>query len=313
MASSSPPPGPSHPPRRMPTPRARKVEDFSFGPWTITAVKSHIMPSDDMEKLASQLDIPQLPEMLFGQNVLRIKHSGGFGIEFNAVDHMKLVDNKHDLMKVAVSEAWREARAGSEHIHEVIKPFDWTFTSNYKGTLLKDSVPLQVEETIELIDIEKLKQRERIVYFEEVVLFEDELADNGCSTLSVKIRVMPTSFFLLMRFFLRVDNVIIRVHDTRLYHEADKDYFLREFSSKENNINDLVKRGVPPRLLHDPNEIVSRLDSREMVIHKLKFPQVQTTNTDDPQKTHADHQKTNTDPQADSQKTDTTDCDSAEK
>eukprot|EP00058_Branchiostoma_floridae_P013313 XP_002598801.1 hypothetical protein BRAFLDRAFT_74522 [Branchiostoma floridae] len=310
MASSSPPPDPqtSHPPRRMPTPRARKVEDFSFGPWTITAVKSHIMPSDDMDKLASQLDIPQLPEMLFGQNVLRIKHSGGFGIEFNALDHMKLVDNKHDLMKVAVSEAWRQARSGSEHIHEVIKPFDWTFTSNYKGTLLQDSVPMQVEETTELIDIEKLKQRERIVYFEEVVLFEDELADNGCSTLSVKIRVMPTSFFLLMRFFLRVDNVIIRVHDTRLYHEADKDYFLREYSAKENNINDLVKRGVPPRLLQDPNEIVSRLDSKEMVIHKLKFPDVQTTNTDGQTDSQV-QQTTNTD----SKITDCTDSDAAEK
>lgn len=33
-------------------------------------------------------------------------------------------------------------------------------------------------------------------------------------------RVMPTSFFLLMRFFLRVDGVLIRINDTRLYHEA---------------------------------------------------------------------------------------------
>lgn len=33
-------------------------------------------------------------------------------------------------------------------------------------------------------------------------------------------RVMPTSFFLLLRFFLRVDRVLIRINDTRLYHEA---------------------------------------------------------------------------------------------
>lgn len=31
---------------------------------------------------------------------------------------------------------------------------------------------------------------------------------------------MPTSFFLLMRFFLRVDGVLIRINDTRLYHEV---------------------------------------------------------------------------------------------
>lgn len=35
-------------------------------------------------------------------------------------------------------------------------------------------------------------------------------------------RVMPTSFFVLLRFFLRVDGVMIRINDTRLYHEARK-------------------------------------------------------------------------------------------
>lgn len=33
-------------------------------------------------------------------------------------------------------------------------------------------------------------------------------------------RVMPTSFFLLLRFFLRIDGVLIRMNDTRLYHEV---------------------------------------------------------------------------------------------
>lgn len=83
-------------------------------------------------------------------------------------------------------------------------------------------------------------------------------------------RVMPTSFFLLMRFFLRVDGVLIRINDTRLYHEArrcegddssaagvhplqsvmvfafvfqaGKDYLLREFSTRENKIAELKVR-----------------------------------------------------------------------
>lgn len=36
-------------------------------------------------------------------------------------------------------------------------------------------------------------------------------------------RVMPTSFFLLLRFFLRVDGVMIRINDTRLYHEVSQE------------------------------------------------------------------------------------------
>lgn len=31
-------------------------------------------------------------------------------------------------------------------------------------------------------------------------------------------RVMPTCIFILSRFTLRVDNVLFRTHDTRIYH-----------------------------------------------------------------------------------------------
>lgn len=34
-------------------------------------------------------------------------------------------------------------------------------------------------------------------------------------------RVMPSSFFVLLRFFLRVDGVLIRMNDTRLHHEVN--------------------------------------------------------------------------------------------
>merc|ERR1719493_525007 len=51
------------------------------------------------------------------------------------------------------------------------------------------------------------------------ILYEDELSDNGMSQLLVRCRVMPKCFLVLLRYWLRVDNVIIRVRDTRLYHE----------------------------------------------------------------------------------------------
>ena len=40
------------------------------------------------------------------------------------------------------------------------------------------------------------------MFFEEVLLFEDELHDHGVSSLSVKIRVMPSSFFCAVEVFL---------------------------------------------------------------------------------------------------------------
>lgn len=46
---------------------------------------------------------------------------------------------------------------------------------------------LKVTETAERIDMEKLKAREQIMFFDDVLLFEDELHDHGVSMISVKI------------------------------------------------------------------------------------------------------------------------------
>ncbi|KAM4682634.1 TIP41-like protein isoform 3-T4 [Amazona ochrocephala] len=147
----------------------------------------------------------------------------------------------------------RFLRNEPEHTKEVVKPYDWTYTTDYKGTLLGDTAALKVVPTTEHINTEKLKAREQIMFFEEVLLFEDELHDHGVSSLSVKIRVMPSSFFVLLRFFLRVDGVLIRMNDTRLYHEADKAYMLREYTSRESKISSLkvsLPQAVSPALLH---------------------------------------------------------------
>uniref|UniRef100_UPI0037E8DA60 TIP41-like protein isoform X2 n=1 Tax=Semicossyphus pulcher TaxID=241346 RepID=UPI0037E8DA60 len=214
-------------------------QDFTFGPWKVTAARNHIMKSKDIERLAEEMNMPSLPEMLFGDNVLRIQHTDGYGIEFNAIDALKRVNNMEDAVKVACAQEWQESRADSEHSTEVVRPYDWTYTTDYRGTLIGDAMQMEVTKTSERIDLEKLKAREQIMFFDEVLLFEDELHDHGVSMISVKIRVMPTSFFLLLRFFLRVDGVLIRINDTRLYHEAGKDFMLREFSTRESRITEL--------------------------------------------------------------------------
>ena len=54
--------------------------------------------------------MPSLPEMLFGDNILRIQHTDGYGIEFNAIDALKRVNNMHDSVKVACAQEWQESR-----------------------------------------------------------------------------------------------------------------------------------------------------------------------------------------------------------
>ncbi|KAK3748467.1 hypothetical protein QZH41_011165, partial [Actinostola sp. cb2023] len=125
--------------------------------------------------------------MTFGDNCVQIQHEAGFGIQFNGIDGLRLVDNIHDLMKVAVADSWQRERQDSEYIKEVIKPFDWTFTTDYNGTLLgSDGNRFKISPTEQRIDIEKLKVKEQIHFYDDVVLYEDELADNGIAKLNVK-------------------------------------------------------------------------------------------------------------------------------
>lgn len=69
----------------------------------------------------------------------------------------------------------------------------------------------QVSPTSERIDLEKLKAREQIMFFEDVLLFEDELHDHGVSMISVKI-VSDVHFFLCflrMCWYLLIYNINI--------------------------------------------------------------------------------------------------------
>jgi type 2A phosphatase activator TIP41 len=123
----------------------------------------------------------------------------------------------------------------------VVKPFDWSYTTDYKGTITKGkSFELQ-RDNADPIPIELLKRPDPILFFEEVVLYESELDDNGISLFSCKLRVMPDRMLLLCRLFMRLDNVIIRVRDTRIYVDFNLGKVIRDYTEKEDSF-DAVKK-----------------------------------------------------------------------
>jgi len=127
-------------------------------------------------------------------------------------------------------------------IKEVVKPFDWSYTSDYKGTIKagKSFTPT----TTEHIPIELLKRPDPILFFEEVVLYESELDDNGISIYSCKVRVMPERMLLLCRNFMRLDNVTVRIRDTRIYVEFDTGKVIRDYSEREDEFEKVKKVSV---------------------------------------------------------------------
>ena len=67
-----------------------------------------------------------------------------------------------------------------------------------------------MEPTKERIDLEQLKVKEKIYFYEDIILYEDELADNGVAKLSVKMASIDPKFksdfksyfFLSLEYFI---------------------------------------------------------------------------------------------------------------
>lgn len=268
-----------------------KEEHFAFGPWKVTGRSSHILqsqcptpsvcksaPSDRTGenrqiclfcRYVDELKLPSHPDMTFANNILRLEHANGFGIEFTCIDALRCLSSDNYIPKVAAAQAWREARPLADYSKDDEEHFDWTFTTDYKGTLFSNDKAIAVKETEERIDLEKLKKREQILFYQDVCLYEDELADHGVAQCSVKLRIMKNCFFLLLRYFLRVDNVLIRMNDTRFYHEAGWNYILREYTSRECEASQL---NLPVAVLRDPAALCEHIPVRKTLMERLQLP-----------------------------------------
>lgn len=83
------------------------------------------------------MQLPQLPEMVFAENLLRLQHKDGYGIEFNALDALKRVDSENDPLQVAVSDAWKNARYVSYYLRTIfniqLTIMKWSLDNNYNS------------------------------------------------------------------------------------------------------------------------------------------------------------------------------------
>jgi hypothetical protein len=134
------------------------------------------------------------------------------------------------------------------------KIWDWTFTSDYCCTVnmgdskvlctgrqlsseaeqsapriwraLESSEPSGIDRTL-------LSRREDILFYDEMLLYGDDLEDCGEVTVDIKVRVMPSCWFVLLRTFVRVDGAIIRIRDTRLFHIFGSNHVSMEVQWRE--------------------------------------------------------------------------------
>ena len=160
--------------------------------------------------------------------------------------------NNKTRTQVPCAEKWKNrVDAEGRPITSVSFNYDWTYTTFYEGSLETSSK----DSGSKGIDYEHLRRRDPILWNDDIVLYEAELDDNGTSELRVKIRVMPTCFFCLLRLYVRVDRVLLRVFDTRIYHRFGTNEMFIERTERERPMKSTEK----PSSFKDPNLFASSL------------------------------------------------------
>ncbi|KAI7090682.1 TIP41-domain-containing protein [Hortaea werneckii] len=235
------------------------------GAWHVTTRKLPILKSEPIDKLSDEIGIP-IPEMIFGDNFVSITHlPTGWTIHFNARDGLDRVSKTEEgMLQVAVADVWKKTREGQqEEVKQVVKPFDWSYSTDYKGTTEKGKSGndwVESSQEKDPIRTDLLSKPDPILFFDAVDLYEDELGDNGIGLLSVKVRVMPERLLLLSRFFLRLDGVVLRMRDTRVYIENATNKVIRQYTAKEEKYevvqNQLkAQRQNATEAMRDPNRV----------------------------------------------------------
>ncbi|KAL5561328.1 hypothetical protein UlMin_031075 [Ulmus minor] len=253
--------------------------------WEIESHKRSILNSSTLELWEQKLQTCHLPEMIFGDNGLVLKHiKSGTKIHFNAFD--ALVGWKQEALPPVEVPAAAKWKFRSKPSQQVILDYDYTFTTPYCGSetienekgMSEGANNLQWDDCKEQIDLAALTAKEPILFYDEVVLYEDELADNGVSLVTVKVRVMPSSWFLLLRFWLRVDGVLMRLRDTRMHCVFGSDLvnpiILRENCWREATFQSLSAKGHPSdsAAYSDPSIISQWLPIIKQKTQMLKIP-----------------------------------------
>ncbi|KAF4028217.1 TIP41-like family [Phytophthora infestans] len=220
------------------------------------------------------------PEMVFGKNQLVLFHEpSGVCYNFLAVEALKGAhfpppaseDAKDIVANQQLKVSIAKHNTNKEDVKELDITYDWTYSTDYKGSLQRliksENVPVtftksedpQVETTSERINFEKLKEREPILW-----------QYSNPSSVLLLLRVMPSGFYVLSRYWMRLDHVVVRLHETRI-HLFGTNHFLREYTRKEEQFDALFAKGQSKNMANYTNidTFQHLLPVREAVFEKV--------------------------------------------
>ncbi|KAG2860087.1 hypothetical protein PC110_g4069 [Phytophthora cactorum] len=233
-----------------------------IGGWRFSCHKAPAMSSAQREELAAELRLRPaipLPEVVFADSTLQIDHpASGLTIHFDAKEALYTWMLDHQR----VAEQWEPSS------------FDFTYSTTYRGTVLQKGCSLEITQTSDTLPLDKLQQQVAILFYDRLLLFEDDIRDLGEIYVEVRVRVMEFGFLLLCRYYCRIDEKqTLKLQDTRYYHEFGDDFVWRDHETRESTIGD-IKRVVSTRY-QDEEDVP--LDLSGDVVYGMLKPASTTT------------------------------------
>ena len=236
---------------------------YSHKGWDFYNHSENMMSSKDLDLLIknkeeNKLYINHLPEIFYGLNRLfLINKSKNFCYEFNPIQMLSLTNEnirKKLLKEKEIYYIPSPAKSQYSKPNDIKNEEDWSFSSPYIGHIssIKDNIMIkyypEIKET-KKFKIEKSSIKfpetkvENVLNYNKIHFFEDELGDIGFSEGKIGFGVMNDFFLGLMRCYLRVDNMLVRNIDTKIYHKFGDNYIIRNFLVKEKTYDELTNNG----------------------------------------------------------------------
>ena len=239
------------------------LSKFSYKGWDFYSHTENMMNSKDLDILIKDkgengLFVSHLPEIFYGYNRLfLINESANFCYEFNPLQMLSLTSNTIRQKLLKEKEIYyipSQAKSQYSKTDDNKAEEDWSFSSPYIGHItsinnccmskyynkIKKTKKFQIEKS----DIKFPETKvENVLNYNQVHFFEDELGDIGFSEGKIGFGVMNECFLGLMRCYLRVDNMLVRNIDTKIYHKFGDKYIIRNFTVKEKTYDELKNNG----------------------------------------------------------------------
>ena len=240
-----------------------ELSKFSYKGWDFYSHTENMLNSKDLDILIKNkeengLYISHLPEIFYGFNRLfLLNESQNFCYEFNPLQMLSLTNNNVRQKLLKEKEIYyipTQAKSQYSKTDDTKNEMDWSFSSPYMGHITSINNCIMNKYYPKINETKKFRTEksnmifpeikvENVLNYNQVQFFEDELGDIGLSEGKIGFGVMDQCFLGLMRCYLRVDNMLVRNIDTKIYHKFGEKYIVRNFSVKEKTYDELKNNG----------------------------------------------------------------------